>query len=335
MPRTINPKELKLLWGLSAGRCAICRKELSLDKSGGIVGQMAHIYAYNEDGPRGNADLPESERNLYPNLILLCPNDHAKIDKDESNWPSTQLIINKKRHEDWVRCSLVPPILKGNSEAPSKCLFVLSGPSAAGKDVIINRLIHKLESRARLATNLSRYTTRPRRLDDVSDIPFNYLSEADFHSKVEQKEIGCIHTSLGYWYGCDNNFSEVSPAGTALFYSMRVYSILPEIKKQAEQRGMNVRNILLKADEESIRSRILMRSSDMKDKLRRIKQSLEDISWLKSNPDFATGFFDITIDNSDMSRLSETVCRIDQYIENTFDEINELICWWRDDHNRI
>ncbi|MCP4990161.1 MAG: hypothetical protein GY928_30215 [Colwellia sp.] len=301
-----------------------------MNQSGGIIGEMAHLHAYQKDGPRGNDNLSEKDRNSYHNLILLCPNHHTEIDNDSTNWTTTRLLNTKKRHEEWIRDALTRTTATGNLVASSKCLFVLSGPSAAGKDVIIHRLIRKLEGKGRSATNLRRYTTRPPRPDDVSDIPFNYLSSHEFNKKVERKEIACVHSSLGQMYGCDSSFSEESPEGAAVFYSMRVYSALPEIKKQAEHQGINVRNILITADDESIRSRILMRSSNANEKVTRIDKSLDDIAWLNREHDFVTGFFDISVSNSDTSKLRDTVERIHQYIENTFTEINELKSWWNE-----
>lgn len=330
MPRSINQTDLKLLWHRSGGRCAICRKELSLTESGGVIGEMAHIRAYQNGGPRGSDALSDKDRNSYGNLILLCPNHHTEIDKDASNWTITRLLDIKKRHESWVRDSLTRRVGTDNSVAPSKCLFVLSGPSSSGKDVIIHRLIRKLERNGRSATNLRRYTTRAPRPDDVSEIPFIYLSAHEFKKKAERKEIACVHSSLGHMYGCDSSFSEETPAGSAIFYSMRVYSALPEIKKQAEHRGINVRNILITADDETIRSRILMRSSNENEKVMRIDQSLDDIAWLNREHDFVSGFFDLIVDNSDVARLRETVDRIHQYLENTFSEISELSLWWHE-----
>lgn len=47
-----------------------------------VVGHEAHIVAEEDDGPRGDPSMPVSERNAYPNLILLCPTHHTLIDKD-------------------------------------------------------------------------------------------------------------------------------------------------------------------------------------------------------------------------------------------------------------
>jgi hypothetical protein len=45
------------------------------------VAQMAHVIAQSPGGPRGDAELPRSERDEYANLVLLCPRCHTLVDK--------------------------------------------------------------------------------------------------------------------------------------------------------------------------------------------------------------------------------------------------------------
>jgi hypothetical protein len=116
-------KTVKMLWGRAANRCAICRIELVMDRSGtddeSIVGDIAHIVARAEDGeaaPRSVATLTATEldqyatliaeRNKYRNLILLCKNHHKQVDDQPSAFPIGGLLKLKTNHEDWVRQSL-------------------------------------------------------------------------------------------------------------------------------------------------------------------------------------------------------------------------------------
>ena len=41
-----------------------------------IIGQMAHIYAFSNQGPRPNPTAVSAQKNDYENLILLCGNHH-------------------------------------------------------------------------------------------------------------------------------------------------------------------------------------------------------------------------------------------------------------------
>jgi hypothetical protein len=106
----LKEKDVKLLWGRAAGRCSICRCELSQDSKGASeaypLGEHAHIVAESEGGPRGTSVLTSEERNSYQNLILLCPTHHTLIDKDEGGWTSEKLYVTKASHELWVQETL-------------------------------------------------------------------------------------------------------------------------------------------------------------------------------------------------------------------------------------
>lgn len=98
----ISPRTIKVLWGRSASRCAICRTELVLAGTSCVIGQHAHIVASKSDGPRGQSDLPLAERDSYDNLILLCPNHHVEIDRDVEKWTVEDLRRQKRNHEEWA-----------------------------------------------------------------------------------------------------------------------------------------------------------------------------------------------------------------------------------------
>lgn len=99
----IKPSDAKRLWGRSGARCALCRQELSPVGESALLGEMAHIVAQSESGPRGSYPLPLAERDRYENLILVCPNDHALIDNSAGEWSVDRLQAEKLRHERWVQ----------------------------------------------------------------------------------------------------------------------------------------------------------------------------------------------------------------------------------------
>ena len=45
-----------------------------------LVGEIAHMVAESQDGPRGVSPLTIAQRNSYPNLLLLCLEDHKLVD---------------------------------------------------------------------------------------------------------------------------------------------------------------------------------------------------------------------------------------------------------------
>jgi hypothetical protein len=98
-----KPADVKRLWGRAGARCAICRSELSAVGSEGTIGEMAHIVARSEDGPRGQSPLSPSERDSYFNLVLLCPTHHVQVDNDVATFAVERLLQIKSEHEGWVQ----------------------------------------------------------------------------------------------------------------------------------------------------------------------------------------------------------------------------------------
>lgn len=108
---SISVLSRKLLWGRAANHCSWpeCRRELSQDfvhSDAIILGQEAHIVAREEDGPRGESPLTPAQRDDYSNLILLCADDHTRIDKAPQEFSVEFLHKTKADHEAWVRETL-------------------------------------------------------------------------------------------------------------------------------------------------------------------------------------------------------------------------------------
>ncbi|MGO9584678.1 MAG: SAVED domain-containing protein [Limisphaerales bacterium] len=111
-PRRYSERTLKILWGRAAGKCAVpeCRIDLVVDATDHdpivVIGDIAHIEASSDKGPRANRKLSAKERDSYDNLILLCKNCHFRFDAQKKN--NTVLTIKQLRaeHEAWVRVSL-------------------------------------------------------------------------------------------------------------------------------------------------------------------------------------------------------------------------------------
>lgn len=109
----IKGVDQKILWSRAAGRCSMCKKILTFNPVGAdpaTLGEMAHIVAAIKTEARGRSTLSVVDRSKYSNLILLCPNHHTEIDKDEKKYSIEFLHKIKVEHEMWVTEKL------GNSE---------------------------------------------------------------------------------------------------------------------------------------------------------------------------------------------------------------------------
>jgi hypothetical protein len=94
---------LKILFGKSGNVCAFpdCRTHLIADVADASkpLGQIAHIIAAEDIGPRGDPDITPEERNSASNYILLCPTHHSLIDKFPCQYNVSVLREMKRLHE--------------------------------------------------------------------------------------------------------------------------------------------------------------------------------------------------------------------------------------------
>src|SRR3990172_415788 len=98
----MREKDIKLLWGRSGNRCAICKLEVTPDGESSSIGEMAHIVARSLEGPRGKSNLSLDDRDQYENLILLCANHHAEVDNNPQIWSVELLHATKMEQQKWV-----------------------------------------------------------------------------------------------------------------------------------------------------------------------------------------------------------------------------------------
>lgn len=76
-------------------------------------------------------------------------------------------------------------------------LIVLSGPSGAGKDAVLNRMKQLGYPLAYITT----VTTRPRRPEEKDDVDYHFISVAEFRKMLENKEFLEYANVYGNWYG--------------------------------------------------------------------------------------------------------------------------------------
>ncbi|PZO20896.1 MAG: hypothetical protein DCF25_05970 [Leptolyngbya foveolarum] len=107
--KKISEKEIKLLCLRSGGMCAFHNCSQSLVQEGTelddsvVTGEIAHIVAYESDGPRGDDSFPEEERNKHTNLVLLCRDHHRLVDAQWRTYGVPVLHAMKQAHEEKIR----------------------------------------------------------------------------------------------------------------------------------------------------------------------------------------------------------------------------------------
>jgi|GEM_PF-6273908 signal recognition particle GTPase len=99
---TVKRSTLKTLWAASGNRCGHpdCEEEVADTEQGIVIGEICHIRAQSEGGPRYDPSLNEDEVDAYSNLILLCPTHHTYIDKNPEEYPIEKLERWKQQQEE-------------------------------------------------------------------------------------------------------------------------------------------------------------------------------------------------------------------------------------------
>jgi len=143
--RHYSDKTLKILFALSGNRCACpqCNEPIIAPATefsdALVVGQIAHILALNEDGPRGKAGLTEADLNQPSNLMLFCPTHHVKVDGQHETYPASMLLEWKSAHERKYTDTLAVSISDvgfAELEIAARSLLSNSGASVGNLTVI-------------------------------------------------------------------------------------------------------------------------------------------------------------------------------------------------------
>ena len=147
----ISNRTRKILWAKSGNRCALCRRELVQSEikedDSYIIGEECHIISQKKNGPRGSNNLFCSNFDDYENLLLLCANDHIRIDTQVDIYPVEELVSLKKSHTNWVSTNLSEdPTIFANEkyqvvflkriESGSELVKIIDGANAYGFDCV-------------------------------------------------------------------------------------------------------------------------------------------------------------------------------------------------------
>ena len=107
--RRVSLSHTKVLFALSGNQCAHPQCTTPIVEAGTefsediVTGQVCHIHAISEGGPRATRELTEEELNSLDNLILLCANHHAVVDGQPATYPPETLKEWKRAHQEKLR----------------------------------------------------------------------------------------------------------------------------------------------------------------------------------------------------------------------------------------
>ena len=110
--RNYTSADKALFWSRSGGICCfpdckvLCVQEATCGNPSVVIGDIAHIEAKSDAGPRANPSISDRERDAYPNLILLCPTHHRLVDSLSSTYTANILRGWKANRERQFREAL-------------------------------------------------------------------------------------------------------------------------------------------------------------------------------------------------------------------------------------
>lgn len=173
---TISTTDQKKLWGKSGGICAICKSSLIEKKLEGntkdfLIGEMAHIFGEKDGSARFNPGMTDLERNSENNLILLCPTDHTKIDKNEQEYTVEKLTKIKKDHEKWLQDAMreeMPNLTFSELDVAINYLITIDG-SKEGESIQFIKPREKILRNALSAETENLITIGMSRIKEVKD----------------------------------------------------------------------------------------------------------------------------------------------------------------------
>lgn len=190
MARSYSEKDIKLLFTFAAGLCSFrdcrmrCAEPATAWDEAAILGQIAHIVASSDAGPRADPSFPKSERDKYSNLILLCGTHHTLVDRQENTYTIADLRAWKEAHERWVRRRLTDDITDltfaelevtckaiANADViPSTALMAVPPAQKVQKNLLTNKSENLLRLGLAQANLVAEYLGKISRID--RDFPF-------------------------------------------------------------------------------------------------------------------------------------------------------------------
>lgn len=307
----IQENVARLLWRKAGGRCAFDHKsEVSFPDADEPNECVMRIDSLGTTPPivRTLSDGQQSRESAE--LVLLCSACIKDLSGKSLDETAKSLRDRKRRHEEWVRTRLNWTDPQFHQFAPEKLLVVLWGVTSAGKDVLVNRMCHRLGA---TAIRVQRYTTRDARPEERGVTTFEYCKDKKLERLVASGKVSCVHVANSVQYGVDTHFSTGgAPHGAVALTCMRQFTYFRQLHERATSRGLRVHHVYVHADRETASKRTYTRNTTDQEKRTRIEELETDIEWYKEQ--LHRGEFDLVVHNSDHHSLANAENQLHDFI---------------------
>lgn len=156
--------------------------------------------------------------------------------------------------------------------------LILIGKTASGKDTIVNELITKHNFK-----KLITFTTRPMRKNEKQDVTYHFISEMDFHQKVNDNffaEWKSYETIEGTWYyGTALEDLESADDNTVIILTPDGYRDI--VKKLSNK----PKSVYIYANNTTIKERLVVRGDNKEEAQRRLEHDNADFKGIVNEVD--------------------------------------------------
>jgi guanylate kinase len=202
-------------------------------------------------------------------------------------------------------------------------LIVISGPSGAGKDSIVNNL-KKYYKNYWLSVSM---TTRPMRPGDIEGVSYYFINKDEFDSRINDNKFLEYAQYNGYYYGTpkDKILDKLNKGIDVILVieiqgAIKIQKLLPE----------TIFIFILPPSMKELKRRLIERNTEDKDKIiKRFTRAYQEINELTK--------YNYVVINDDLDEATKKVsailnserCRVDRieevYLNNMEEEIHELL----------
>jgi guanylate kinase len=185
--------------------------------------------------------------------------------------------------------------LPSSTTAKNKPVFVVTGPSGAGKGTLIQLVLPRFPE---LAPAVSA-TTRPQRPGEQDGVHYHFLTRDDFDAKIEAGEFLEWVDYVGNRYGTlRSEIDRLRAAGKAPLLELETEGAL-RVKRREELAVTIFVTAPLQELERRLRQRATESSGAIEERIQTAKQQLE-----------LQGQFDFVVENDDRERAADALAAI-------------------------
>lgn len=174
-------------------------------------------------------------------------------------------------------------------------LFIISGPSGAGEDSVIEGMQERGLETERVITT----TTRPMRKGEEQGKPYYFIPKDEFEKKIKAEGFAEWSESCGYYYGCTiQELERVENSG-----KIGIWKVEYKGTKKIKEKFSEIVAILIAPPSiEILEKRLIRRGQDspgvIKDRLKYAREWMSD-----------TSFYDYEVVNEE-GRLGQTIDKV-------------------------